>query len=142
MIGEDGKPTSDAPSVGLWRLKFETIVKYDTYNENYFSLYNTYYKSLYGKDNIQTNLKKKYREIAQECLNNAKVTEKNGEKTFSYQTYDLSIDDEGNIQEHKDITFNLTVTIDKDGYLKKYTDHSHIDFEYKNEITIANMQKK
>ena len=89
-----------------------------------------------------TNLKKKYREIAQECLNNAKVTEKNGEKTFSYQTYDLSIDDEGNIQEHKDITFNLTVTIDKDGYLKKYTDHSHIDFEYKNEITIANMQKK
>ena len=141
-FGEDGRPTSDAPSVGIWRLKYDTIVKFDTYNENYLSLYNTYYKSLYGKDNIQTNLKKKYLKIAQEGLNNAKVTEKDGEKTFSYQTYDLSIDEEGNIQENKDIIFNLTVTIDKDGYFKKYTNHYYIDYEYKNEITIGNILKK
>ena len=78
--------------------------------------------------------------MIKERLNNATVTEKNGEKTFSYKRDVSFTESDGSYKFEKDLA-DVKITIDKDGYLKQYTTNTET-YQMQANINIYNLKKK
>lgn len=92
-----------------------------------------------GLENQATNLNNDTNKMIKERLNNATVTEKNGEKTFSYKRDMSSIESDGNYKFEKNL-IDVKITIDKDGYLKQYTTNNET-YQGQSNINIYNLKK-
>lgn len=107
--------------------------------KKWYDIVDDYYLKKGGLENQATNLNNDANKMIKERLNNATVTEKNGEKTFSYKKDMTFQKSDGSYKFEKNLE-DVKITIDKDGYLKQYTANNET-YQMQTNISISNLKK-
>lgn len=135
---EDGSPYIENGIIGKWVINYYILSKTDTFMKKWYDIVDDYYLKKGGLENQATNFNKDANKMIKERLNNATVTEKNGEKTFTYKRDMSFTESDGSYKFKKDL-IDVKITIDKDGYLKQYTANNET-YQRQTNINIYNLK--
>ncbi|MFR4450131.1 MAG: RNA polymerase sigma factor [Holdemanella porci] len=136
---EDGSPYIEEGVTGKCAISYFILAKTDTFLKKWYDIVDDYYLKKGGLENQATNLNNDANKMIKERLNNATVTEKNGEKTFSYKKDMTFQKSDGSYKFEKNLE-DVKITIDKDGYLKQYTSNNET-YQWQTNINITNLKK-
>ena len=136
---EDGSPYIENGIIGKWVINYYILSKTDTFMKKWYDIVDDYYLKKGGLENQATNFNKDANKMIKERLNNATVTEKNGEKIFSYKREVSFTESDGSYKFEKDLV-DVKIIIDKDGYLKQYTTNNET-YQRQSNINIYNLKK-
>ena len=136
---EDGSPYIENGIIGKWVINYYILSKTDTFMKKWYDIVDDYYLKKGGLENQATNFNKDANKMIKKRLNNATVTEKNGEKIFSYKREVSFTESDGSYKFEKDLV-DVKIIIDKDGYLKQYTTNNET-YQRQSNINIYNLKK-
>lgn len=136
---ENGSPYIENGIIGKWVINYYILSKTDTFMKKWYDIVDDYYLKKGGLENQATNFNKDANKMIKERLNNATVTEKNGEKIFSYKREVSFTESDGSYKFEKDLV-DVKIIIDKDGYLKQYTTNNET-YQRQSNINIYNLKK-